>query len=161
MIRTATPQDAKQVCNIYNHYVDSTIITFEEEHVTPAEMEKRMLEIMPLYPYLVYEANNEIMGYAYANAWKERSAYRFTVETTVYLKHNAVGKGLGTLLYKELLGMFDPQEVHAVIGVISLPNNKSVQLHEKLGFKKVAHFTEVGYKFEQWIDVGYWELILT
>ncbi len=99
-------------------------------------------------------------GYAYASEWKSRCAYRYSVETTVYLHPDARGKGIGTLLYQELIRKLSKLELHAAIGGIALPNDASVALHEKIGFKKAAHFKQVGYKFNKWVDVGYWELIL-
>jgi len=96
----------------------------------------------------------------HASKWKGRCAYRFSVEATVYLKTGKLGKGIGTKLYTALLNDLRKRNIHAVIGGIALPNKESQYLHEKFGFKKVAHFTEVGYKFNKWIDVGYWELLL-
>ena len=90
--------------------------------------------------------------------WKARSAYRFSVESTVYIDQNSIGNGIGSLLYKELLSNLKNSRIHSVIGGIALPNPSSIALHEKYGFKKVAQFKEVGIKFDKWIDVGYWQL---
>ena len=102
--------------------------------------------------------DNQIIGYAYASKWKERSAYRFSAETSVYLDINQIGKGIGSKLYEYLLNEIKKLEIHSVIGGISLPNKPSQLLHEKFGYKKVAHYKEIGFKFNQWIDVGYWQL---
>jgi L-amino acid N-acyltransferase YncA len=160
MIRKVTFDDIQQICDIYNHYIQNTIITFEESPVSYKEMKKRIVEITSSLPFFVYTENEEIIGYTYASKWKGRSGYRFSVETSVYLKNGQLGKGIGTKLYTALLNDLRKRNIHAVIGVIALPNQESQHLHEKFGFKKVAHFTEIGYKFNQWIDVGYWELLL-
>ena len=159
MIRSATAADAQAICDIYNHYILHTIVTFEEEAIQGSEMERRIGEVSKKYPWLVYEEEGEILGYAYAGEWKSRCSYRFSVESTVYLKDGISGRGIGSKLYEELLKQLEPLGIHAVIGGIALPNELSVALHEKFGFEKIARFKEVGYKFDQWIDVGYWEKI--
>lgn len=157
MIRFVELKDTEAICNIYNYYVENTIITFEEEQVAIQEMEKRIVDISSNYPYFVYEEDDEILGYAYASTWKARSAYRYSVELSVYLNKDKKGFGIGKKLYTHLLDELKTRGIHRAMGCITLPNEKSVDLHEKLGFKKVAEFHEVGYKFDQWIDVGYWE----
>jgi phosphinothricin acetyltransferase len=111
-------------------------------------------------PWLILEAEGRIRGYAYATRWRVRPAYRHSVESSVYLEQGAVGQGWGKQLYLALIELLREQELHLVIGGIALPNERSIALHEKLGFAKVAHFSEVGFKFGQWRDVGYWELRL-
>lgn len=135
-------------------------ITFEERPVAPDEMTQRIAEVLEGLPWLVWEEDGEVGGFAYASKWKGRCAYRYSVESTVYLDPAATGKGIGLHLYRLLLANLRQQEVHTVIGGIALPNEASVALHEKLGFQKVAHFKEVGRKMEKWIDVGYWQLVL-
>lgn len=161
MIRSAGPADAAAICAIYNPYVLNTIITFEEQAVSITEMENRILEVVRDLPWLVAEEDGQILGYAYASKWKSRCAYRYAVESTVYLQTGLAGRGLGTLLYRALLADLRGRGMHTVIGGIALPNPASVALHEKLGFVQVAHFKEVGWKLERRIDVGYWQLILT
>ncbi len=160
MIRAATVDDAGAICDIYNHYVRNTVITFEEEPVSAEGMRTRILEITAALPWLVSEEDGQIIGYAYAGKWQGRCAYRFTVESTVYLDPRFKGRGAGTKLYEALISSLRLRSVHCVIGGVALPNPASVALHEKLGFTKAAHFKEVGWKFDEWIDVGYWELIL-
>ena len=160
MIRGVIGDDIQQICKIYNYYIKNTIVTFEENPVFLDEMKKRVDEIISNFPYYVYVENDEVIGYSYAKNWKGRDAYRYTVESTVYLDNKAIGKGIGTQLYAKLLEELKKRKYHAVIAGIALPNEKSQYLHEKFGFKKVAHLTEVGHKFDKWIDVGYWELIL-
>ncbi|HWA10263.1 MAG TPA: arsinothricin resistance N-acetyltransferase ArsN1 family B [Opitutaceae bacterium] len=158
--RVATSADAGAICSIYNPYIRDTVVTFEEEAVTEAAMQQRLAAIGSKFPWLVAELGGGIVGYAYATEWRSRSAYRHSVETTVYLASDCCGKGLGTALYRELIERLRPGGFHRAIGGIALPNEASVALHEKLGFRKVAHLTEVGRKFGRWIDVGYWELAL-
>ena len=159
IVRNCNPEDAAQVCTIYNEYILRSIITFEEVVVSMDDMRNRIDQITKKYPWIVYESEGEILGYAYAGEWKSRCAYKHSVESTVYLKKGHEGKGIGSSLYDDLLSRLRNKQIHAVIGGIALPNTGSVAFDEKYGFEKVAHFKEVGYKFEQWIDVGYWELI--
>ncbi len=161
MIRSVTIADAKDLCEIYNYYVLNTHINFEEEAVSLDDMQQRIITITGKFPWIVYEENGNILGYAYASEWKPRSSYRFSVESTVYMKHGVTGKGIGAQLYQALLEKISGSNIHAVIGGIAQPNDASIALHEKFGFEKVAHFKEVGYKFGKWIDVAYWEKILT
>jgi phosphinothricin acetyltransferase len=162
LIRHAQVQDAAVIAAIYNHYVSTTTITFEEEPVSPEEMARRMQAVQAAgLPWLVAQIDGEVAGYAYATKWKERSAYRYSVESTVYVKADAHGRGLGKALYEELLGTLAASGVHVVIGGIAQPNPASVALHGKLGFEKVAMFREVGRKFDRWVDVGYWQRILS
>ena len=100
------------------------------------------------------------MGYAYATAWRVRRGYRYSTEVTVYVDPGAGGRGIGSLLYTDLIAALQERGIHAAMGGIALPNDASVALHEKFGFKKVAHFEQVGVKFDRWIDVGYWQRIL-
>lgn len=161
MIRDATIDDSKAIAEIYNHYVMNTSITFEENTVTSAEMSKRIRNVQVSdLPWIVALKGNAVVGYAYATKWKERSAYRFSVETTVYLSSKTQGEGIGTLLYEELLCRLKSLDINNVIGGITLPNPASVGLHEKMKMKKVAHFPNVGFKFGKWLDVGYWQLSL-
>lgn len=161
MLRPASPADAAAIAAIYNHYVLNTIVTFEEEAVTREDMAQRITETLAEgNPWLVWVEDGRVLGYAYASAWKSRCAYRFALETTVYLAKDATGRGLGTNLYTSLIAALRLTKTHALIGGISLPNPGSIALHEKLGFVKIGHFKEVGWKFDRWIDVGYWELIL-
>lgn len=160
MIRECLPTDAAAVCEIYNRYIRDTVVTFEETPLTVAEMAERIAEIGARFPWLVLESDGVVIGYAYASTWKTRSAYRFAVESTIYLAPQSMGRGFGRGLYAALLAELRRRRFHSVIGGIALPNDASVALHEKLGFKSIGAFTEVGWKFDRWVDVGYWELIL-
>ncbi|MEQ8486255.1 MAG: N-acetyltransferase family protein [Pseudomonadales bacterium] len=157
-LRPATAADAEALARIYNPYILDTIITFEETAITAAEMARRVAEVDGYgLPWLVAEQAGAVVGYAYATRWRTRHAYRFAVESTVYLGPEAIGRGIGTQLYEALFEVLRQRGTHAVIGGIALPNDASVGLHEKLGMRKVAHFPEVGFKFGRWIDVGYWQ----
>jgi phosphinothricin acetyltransferase len=160
MIRTVQTKDIREISTIYNYYIENTTITFEEEPISDDEMGKRINEVVPTYPWFVYEYNETVLGYAYATRWRARAAYRHSVELSIYISKDNLGKGIGKKLYETILAELRKTDVHAVIGGMSLPNEPSEKLHESLGFKKMAEFKEVGYKFQKWIDVGYWELII-
>ncbi|HEY8230774.1 MAG TPA: arsinothricin resistance N-acetyltransferase ArsN1 family B [Rhodanobacteraceae bacterium] len=160
MIRAASTADAPSICAIYNHYVTDTIVTFEEQPVTATEMRSRMDAVLAKLPWLVLEHDGAIAGYAHAAPWKSRIGYRFTVESSIYLAPAHVGRGFGSALYQSLLDNLRVRNIHCVIGGAALPNAASVALHEKLGFTKVAHFRENGFKFGRWIDVAYWQRLL-
>jgi phosphinothricin acetyltransferase len=160
MIRQANSSDASQIVSIYNYYVINTIITFQMVPITKDSMSIKIAKTKERYPWIVFEENDEILGYAYATEWKPRGAYKNSVESTIYLKPNHSGKGIGSALYKELISQLKKLDIHSIIGGIGQPNQASIALHEKLGFKKVAHFKEIGYKFDQWVDVAYWQLII-
>ena len=160
MIRSARITDSQVLADIYNHYISTSSVTFEEVLISAEIMGDRIQKTTKLYPWIVFEVQNEIIGYAYATEWKPRSAYRFTAESTVYVKSGQEGKGVGSTLYSRLLSELHSLDVHAVIAGITLPNKASVALHEKMGFEKVAHFRQTGFKFNEWRDVGYWELLL-
>jgi L-amino acid N-acyltransferase YncA len=160
-IRAAGPADAQAICSIYNHYVATTTISFEEDAVTAHEMANRIADVQGIgLPWLVLTAGQQVMGYAYATKWRARPAYRSSVESTVYLDREATGHGWGKALYMALLQALREAQAHTVIGGIAQPNERSVALHEGLGFVKVAHFEQVGRKFGRWVDVAYWQLHL-
>ena len=160
MIRSATTEDAARICEIYNDYVLHSTITFEEQVVSVDEMQQRIGEVVAELPWLVWGDDQLVQGFAYSSKWKGRCAYRYSVESTVYLAEGSTGKGIGSKLYEALFTELRQRKLHVVMGGIALPNDRSVALHKKLGFEQVAHFREVGWKFGKWIDVGYWQLFL-
>jgi phosphinothricin acetyltransferase len=160
MIRNVQPNDARDIALIYNYYIEHTTITFETKPISVEEMRDRISVISEKFPYLVYEEEGKVIGYCYASTWKKRESYRHTVESTVYIDASFHGKGIGQTLMKRLIDELKSTSFHAIIACIAIPNPSSVKLHEKLGFKQVSDFKEVGYKFDQWIDVGDWELII-
>lgn len=159
-IRPANTIDASAICGIYNPYIRETVITFEEQEVSLAEIRARMAQVTKALPWLVAEVDDRPVGYAYAAPWKSRPAYRYSVETTIYLDPRHHRRGLGRKLYGELITRLRERGIRRAIGGIALPNAASVGLHEALGFRQVAQFEQVGYKFDRWIDVGYWQLDL-
>lgn len=158
MIRTVVKQDAPDIARIYNHYVNHSIVTFDEYEVSVDEIEKRIEHWDKKYPWLILEHEGEVVGYAYGSEWKKKSAYRSSVETTVYLAYHRIGKGLGYQLYSALISELKEMGFRMLIGCISLPNPESIKLHEKLGFKKKGQLDQMGFKLNRWIDVGYWQL---
>ncbi|MBK6507323.1 MAG: N-acetyltransferase [Ignavibacteria bacterium] len=160
MIRKALVSDAQGICRIYNHYVENSTVTFETEVVSDELMKDRIERVSANYPWLVIEEDGEILGYAYATRWKERQAYNFTAECAVYVDKCNHAKGIGNGLYSELITECKNAGLHLLIAGIALPNEASLILHEKLGFAYVGKFPEVGKKFGNWIDVGYWTLKL-
>ncbi|MDR0637081.1 MAG: GNAT family N-acetyltransferase [Treponema sp.] len=160
MIRPASVADAAAIAAIYNPYIEQTVISFEEMPVSLTSMEARIRAIGAEYPYLVWEDNNEVLGYAYLNKWKERLAYRFAVEDSIYIKMGHERKGIGRALLTRLIDEAHRRSLHAMVAVITVPNERSVGLHEKLGFRKIGQLDEIGFKLGNWLDVGYWELLL-
>lgn len=161
-IRPAAAGDAAILADIYNPYVLETTITFEETAIEPSSMASRIAEAADArLPFLVAEAAGVPVAFAYASKWKGRCAYRYSVETTVYVERGQCRRGVGKSLYTRLMDLLQRSDCHAAIGGIALPNGPSVRLHERLGFTKVAQFREVGYKFGKWIDVGYWQRLFT
>jgi phosphinothricin acetyltransferase len=159
-IREARAADAVQIAAIYNHYVLNTVVSMEYEAVTAETMAVRVAAIQDAgLPWIVLADGATVVGYAYASAWRARIGYRHAVESSVYLAHGQRGQGLGTRLYTSLLERLRALDCHAIIGGIALPNAGSVALHEKFGFVQVAQFREVGRKFDEWVDVGYWQLL--
>lgn len=160
-VRPANAADCAAIAAIYSHYVKETTVSFEEDPPGADEMAQRLDETLAGgLPWLVLEQGGTVQGYAYASKWKGRCAYRHSVETTVYLDPRATGRGFGRQLCDALLAALRGRGLRTAIAGIAQPNQASVALHEKLGFEKVAHFRQVGQKFGQWIDVGYWQLAL-
>jgi len=159
MIRAVEISDAQAIADIYNYYISDTIITFEEQTNTVEDMVGRINKLLLAdLPWLVVEnTSGQVIGYAYAAKWRERFSYRFSVEVTAYLSLEHSGQGLGSQLYQTLFDTLKNKGIHSVIGGITLPNDASIALHEKFNMNKVAHFKEVGLKFDQWLDVGYWQ----
>lgn len=159
-IRDVRKEDCAQIAAIYNIYVSETTATFEMLPVADEEMERRVAEISSRYPYIIYEENDRILGYCYAHPWKKLEAYRSTLETTIYLHPDAQGRGIGTMLMEKLIPDCRDRGFHALIACITADNIPSINLHEKLSFRRASLFREVGFKFGQPLDVIDLELIL-
>lgn len=159
IIRNVELTDAAQIAGIYNYYILNTHHTFETEPLSAEEMRERIAEFSANFPYLAAEEDGEIQGYVFAAQFKMRQAYEHSVEASIYVRHQAKQKGVGSKLYEKFLSELAETDVHAIMAGISLPNDASVRFHQKLGFEKVAHFKEVGYKLGRWVDVGFWEML--
>ena len=162
VIRLADPKrDARQVAAIYLPYVLNTPITFETSPPDGTEMYRRMKKVSNMYPWIVCEHENEVMGYSYGSRFRDRSAYDWIVETTVYVREAAHGLGVGKALYASLLECLRLQGFTSAFGVIALPNDPSISLHENFGFTEDYLMTNAGYKDGHWYDVGFWRLKLS
>lgn len=163
-IRPARFDDSVAIADIYNWYIENTTITFEEEPVSSGDMAQRIAVTDESRPWFVLEEAQEgesrILGFACAVRWKDRSAYRFSREVSIYLLPDSAGAGHGRLLYEYLIDALRKTNVHTLIAGIALPNDASIALHEKLGFRKCGEFEEVGRKFDNYLNVGYWQLLL-
>ena len=161
MIRPVQLTDAPAIARLYNDYIVNTTISFETERVSAEEIATRIRKVTSFHTWLVYEGDSRVVGYAYSSAFRERRAYRGTVESTIYLEPSAIGRGIGRVLYQALLDAAAAQGYREALGVIALPNDPSIRLHERQGFVKVAHLSAIGSKFGRWIDVGIWQKHLT
>ncbi|MEM7443092.1 MAG: arsinothricin resistance N-acetyltransferase ArsN1 family B [Pseudomonadota bacterium] len=159
-IRTAAVEDAAAIAAIYKPIVETTAISFEEAAPSIDEMATRIDTILANYPYLVAEREGQIAGYAYAAQHMARAAYRWSVNVSTYIDEDARGLGLGRALYQKLLADLSDRGFHTAIAGITLPNAASVGLHEAMGFAQVGVYREVGFKFGQWHDVGWWQRLL-
>lgn len=160
MIRPVTLQDAPAITSIYNEYVEHSVVTFETLPISEETMRSRIAEIQQSYPYLVYEAEGQVIAYSYVHAWKTRKAYEHTAETTIFVHPDHKQKGIGAELVRHLIEECRQRHFHILIACITTSNTASIILHQKLGFQKVAHYHEVGWKFDQWLDVADYQLTL-
>lgn len=160
MIRPMTLNDVSEITCIYAHYVNNTVVTFDTKVPSKTEMRERLLPIIGNCPAWVCVEEGKIAGYCYAHEWKTKKAYSSTAETTIYLHPDHLRKGYGRILMEQLIEDCRKRSYHALIACITIPNEPSVKLHERLDFKQVSHFHEVGRKFNRWLDVADYELIL-
>lgn len=151
MIRFATFADASTVAAIYAHYVHRTSITFVAEAPTAADFVSRISD--PRYPFLVAEHNGRVVGFAYASMFRTKAAYRWDVEFSIYLAPGIEGQGIGSRLMEELLAAVEKQGYLNAYSCITMPNDRSVNLHKKFGFEELGRFPRSGYKMGQWHDV--------
>jgi phosphinothricin acetyltransferase len=166
MIRAAmVTEDAERLAHIYNHEILTNTATFEVDTVTSEAMADRVAAVQAAgLPFIVATDVLGIIGYAYAAPFHDRAAYAHTLTASVYVDRGEQGRGVGKLLYEALLRRIAALEipphgpVHSVVALIALPNDASVALHESVGFKHAGTIAQVGWKFERWIDVGYWQL---
>jgi len=159
-IRNVTLNDVQELLDIYSYYVLNTTITFEYETPSMDEFTQRIQKITQKYPYLVATLDDEIVGYAYATSYKERAAYDWSVETTVYVKNDKHGLGIGKELYLHLEQALKEKNIVNMLACITYPNPKSIDFHTKFGFEKVGHFPKVGYKFNEWRDIVWMQKVI-
>jgi L-amino acid N-acyltransferase YncA len=158
IIRLADLADVPAIHSIYAYYVRHTNISFEYEVPSEMEMKTRMETILARFPWLVAELDNQMIGYAYASTFRYREAYDWSVEASIYLKNDCQGKGWGTKLYQTLLKVLAGQGFVNVIGGVTIPNMASENLHTRLGFREVGSFQQIGYKFQEWHTIKFYEL---
>lgn len=159
-IRNVTLNDVQELLDIYSYYVLNTTITFEYETPSMDEFTQRIQKITQKYPYLVATLDDEIVGYAYATSYKERAAYDWSVETTVYVKNDKHGLGIGKQLYLHLEQALKEKNIVNMLACITYPNPKSIDFHTIFGFEKVGHFPKVGYKFNEWRDIVWMQKVI-
>ena len=157
MIRLARPDDAEDVLAIYAPVVRETIISFELEPPTEAEMRKRISDTLEMFPWLVFERDGRVVGYAYASRHRERIAYQWSADVACYVHPEFRGQGIGSKLYGVLLMILRRQGIQSALAGIALPNAASVRLHESVGFTHLGNYREVGYKLGAWRDTGWWQ----
>ena len=154
-IRLATAKDAEAIASIYGPYVEGSRITFEEQAPGSAEIVGRMQS--PLHPWLIAEEAGRVLGYASSSPYHRRPAYRWTVETSIYLAAEAQGRGIGRQLLSALIEMLTAQGYVTAIAAIALPNPVSIALHRRLGFAAAGTYRDVGFKLGEWTDVSLWQ----
>ena len=166
-IRVATPQDAGALLAIYAPYVTDTAITFEYEVPSLTEFRERIRHTLERYPYLVMEQDGEILGYAYAGPFKERAAYDWAVETTIYVKQGMKKQGIGRKLYQALEDTLIRQNILNLNACIGYPTvedeyltRNSMEFHQHLGYRLVGQFYRCGYKFGRWYDMVWMEKLV-
>jgi phosphinothricin acetyltransferase len=156
-IRFAEPDDAQEILNIYAPYVADTCISFETEVPTVEQFAERIRNILAKYPFLVYLEDNKIAGYAYASRHRERSAYQYSVDVSVYIAPENHRHGIGKALYEKLFELLRAQSIYTIFAGVAQPNKASMELHKSVGFTEVGTYHNVGYKHGKWIDVTWLE----
>jgi phosphinothricin acetyltransferase len=156
-IRLATVNDAEAILAIYTPYVVNTVITFEYDVPSIEEFRERIRNTQKEYPYIVYVTCGQIAGYAYAHRQRERAAYQWNAELSVYLTGNSRGRGIGKTLYACLMELLKLQHIINVYGAVTVPNLASEKLHESFGFRRLGDFVNTGFKMGQWLNVAWFE----
>jgi phosphinothricin acetyltransferase len=159
-IRLATESDAAQVRDIYAPFCGDSPVSFEIEPPSVDEMRRRIAAVLPRFPWLVCERDGEILGYVYAHAFRDRLAYQWSSEVTVYIREGRRRGGLGRALYTSLFAILRLQGYYNLYAGVTLPNPASVGLHEAMGFRTVGVYFGCGYKCDAWHDVGFWQMEL-
>lgn len=159
-IRPALASDASSILAIYAPFILNTAVSFETEVPSKENFSQRILTTLETYPWLVYESDGTIAGYAYASRHRERAAYQWSVESSVYVNNEFQQRGIASKLYKALFELLKYQGCRNVYAGITLPNEKSVNFHQKTGFQKIADYTNIGYKLNRWNTVSWYHLPL-
>lgn len=159
-IRLARSTDAAGILAIYAPYIANTSFTFETEIPTESEFANRIASYLASWPWLVCEVDGQVAGYAYASRYRERVAYQWSAECSVYVQDDHHRSGIARALYTALFSILKLQGYRNVYAVINLPNERSVAFHESMGFRWFATYEQVGYKLGQWKNVGWWRLII-
>ena len=159
-LRSATADDAEALLAIYQPYIEYSAITFEEEVPTAAAFAGRVALCLERYPWLVAEIDGQLAGYTYASVYNERAAYQWACLASVYLAEEFKGRGVARPLYEALFALLRAQGYRSVFALITLPNDPSVRLHERCGFRYFTTFKNIGYKLGRWQEVGWWRLDL-
>ena len=160
MIRLAEKRDAPEIAAIYRPFCEESCVSFETEAPDAAEIAARVEKIRRRHPWLVFESAGKVAGYAYASPHRERAAYRWVVEVTVYVHAGHRGRGIGRSLYAELFSRLREQGYYKAYAGILVPNPESQAFHEAMGFELVGIYRRIGYKLGAWRDVGWWMLAL-
>jgi L-amino acid N-acyltransferase YncA len=156
-IRLATLEDAPAIAAIYRPYVEDSIVSFELEAPSETLMRERMQKVLTKLPWLVCEQEGGVIGYAYASPHRDRAAYQWSVDVSVYLRQGLQRRAFGRVLYSELFTLLVQQGYYTAFAGISVPNAASVGLHESFGFEPVGTYRKAGFKFGAWHDVGWWQ----
>jgi len=157
LIRVASIGDASAIAAIYAPYVESLSVSFEQRAPTAKEIVRRIESVTETYPWLIAESEGEVVGYAYASRFRERWAYRFAVETAIYIASHRQREGIGRRLYLALIRTLSAQGYTQALAAIALPNEGSIDMHEAVGFQRAGVWRGVGFKHGQWRDVGLWQ----
>lgn len=158
--RLAKETDAKEILAIYASYINIDNITFEYEVPNIIEFRQRIAKVITKYPYIVALYQGKIVGYTYASTFRDRIAYNWGLETSIYLTPEVKGQKLGKKLYTKLEQILKIQHITNLVASITYPNPQSIAFHEKMGYKKIAHFTKCGYKQGKWYDMIFMEKFL-
>lgn len=156
-IETVSPADAERLLEIYTPYIKNTAITFEYDVPSVEKFRERIENTLVSYPYLKAVCNGKIIGYAYLSRFRERKAYQFCAETSIYVDTEERAKGTGSLLYKAIEELAKKQGILNLNACITYSNPPSIAFHEKLGYKTIGHFSKCGYKFGKWYDMIWME----
>ena len=159
-IRPLEQRDIPACVEIYNYYIENTTVTFEETALREADFLARALRIQKTYPYLVAEKDGAVVGYAYLDAYHERSAYRYTADLSIYLAHDGLRRGIGSALLEKIEGMGRAMGLHSIVAIITEENGRSLAFHARHGYREVGRLYKSGYKFDRWLDVAFCQKML-